>query len=153
MSIIRRAAGIILIILGIVNILNFYAPRPIPTVGPQAFIIGGLFIVVGLLVRGVLRLPEGLSPGKDRPPRTGEALKRPGDPMLPVRALRLASERGGVLTVAQTAMDLNVSLDEAEASLDECVRRGSALMNLAREDGIPRYEFPEFLVPKEGEKS
>ena len=61
-----------------------------------------------------------------------------------VRVLRLASERGGTLTVAQTAMDLDVSLDAAEAALDECSRKGGAYIDTDPKTGIPSYRFPEF---------
>jgi hypothetical protein len=79
--------------------------------------------------------------------------RRPGpasvtiDPLLPVRILKLAKGHGGILTVAEVAMDLNVPLDHAEAGLSECVRAGNAVPDY----DIPRahavFRFPEFLGP------
>ncbi len=141
----RRLAGSALIVFGVLNILNFYSPKPIPTVGPQAFVIGGLFIVLGILVRNAFNLPFLF--GSRKPTDFDSQSKRihRQDPMLAVRTLRLAAECKGTLTVAQTAIELNVSLDEAENSLDECVRKGSAFKNVSDPNGVARYDFPEFL--------
>lgn len=141
---IRRLAGSALIVFGVLNILNFYSPRPIPTVGPQAFVIGGLFVVLGILVRNGFNLPSffGSRNPSDYDSQGGKP-RRP-DPLLAVRTLRLAAESKGSLSVAQTAIELNVSLDEAESALDECVRKGSAFKNVTDPSGVARYDFPEF---------
>jgi hypothetical protein len=148
---VRRFFANVLIALGALNILNFWSPRPIPTVGLSAFIVGGTLLVAGFLLRagrdetgriqwGRLKsLLKANSAAKGKP---GAASSR--DPMLAVRALRLASERGGKLTVAQTAMELNVPIDSAEAALDECAAKGSAFIDVDAETGIAAYRFPEF---------
>ena len=151
---IRKIAGMGCIAFGALNILNFMAPVPVPTVGASAFIAGAAFIGLGVF----LQLPRGDS-GRIEWSRLGKLLRpgsaagttagdRTGDPLLSVRALRLASESKGVLTVSQTAMKLNVPLDEAQAALDECAVKGAAYINVDGETGIPRYCFPEFM-PKE----
>jgi len=145
---IRRIAGIACIAFGALNILNFMAPMPVPTVGLGAFIVGVAFIGLGLY----LRLSGGDSGSADgaRIGRTpGSSLAAGGDdPLLSVRALRLASESKGVLTVSQTAMKLNVSLDEATAALDECALKGAAYISVDDSTGISSYCFPEFM-PKD----
>jgi hypothetical protein len=151
---IRKIAGMGCIAFGTLNILNFMAPVPVPTVGPSAFIAGALFIGLGVF----LQLPRSDS-GRIEWGRLGRLLRPDGaagaraaqgtlDPLLSVRALRLASESKGVLTVSQTAMKLNVSLDDAQAALDECAIKGAAYINVDGESGLPRYCFPEFM-PKE----
>ena len=142
---IRRLAGAGLIGLGVANILNFWAPVPVPTVGPSACIIGGLLVLGGFY----LRLPQGSS-GRiawDRlfgAARLGAARPKPVDPMLAVRVLKLASESGGSLTVSQAAIKLNVALDDAQAALDECAVKGTAYIQVDEATGIPAYKFPEF---------
>ncbi|MBU0927982.1 MAG: hypothetical protein KKA67_09550 [Spirochaetes bacterium] len=156
---IRRIAGIGCVAFGALNILNFWAPVPVPTVGPSAFIIGGLFIGLGIYLQlprsasGRIewrrlanifltgRRADGAAIDRTEPPRLI-------DPMLAVRVLRLASESKGSLTVAHAAISLNVSLDDAQAALDECVMKGAAYIEIDGETGIPEYRFPEFL-PKE----
>ena len=94
---------------------------------------------------GVLRSSRKLSRG------AGTAARSPAvaglDPLLPVRILRLAKERNGILTVAEVAMSLEVPLDQAEAGIAECVRAGNAFpdYDIARAHAI--YRFPEFLPP------
>jgi len=148
---IRRVVGNALIVFGALNLLNFYAPRPIPTVGVSAFFFGGLFIGAGIfLKRRKTELPEGGS-SKRSPLSFGAKDGRTaykGDPLLAVRALRLASEKGGRLTVAQTAMELNVPLDAAEAALDECASRGNAYIDVDPSNGVASYRFPEFQSSK-----
>jgi hypothetical protein len=74
----------------------------------------------------------------------GEGEKTLRDPLLAVRALRLASEHKGLLTLALTAIELNAPIDQAELALDECVRRGSAFIDVDQRTGIASYRFPEF---------
>jgi len=152
----RKFTGNSLIVLGVLNILNFYSPRPIPTVGPSAFIFGAIFIIAGLFVR-VERNPEGKIDWKRLitvfrsnyiPKKNNDtAAKKEGfvrNPMLAVLVIKLASERKGKLTIAQAAMELDSPLEDTEAALDECVSRGSAYMDVDQETGIARYRFPEF---------
>jgi hypothetical protein len=163
---IRQFFGNFLIAIGALNILNFWAPRPIPTVGPSAFIVGGILIVSGFLLRaprdgsGRIRWDSlaavfrASTRRRDPLPKAKPFAKTNDeaswiDPLLAVRVLRLASEHGGKLTVAQTAMELDVSLDAAETALDECSRKGGAYMDADPKSGIPAYRFPEF--EKEGE--
>lgn len=151
---IRRIAGMACIAFGALNIVNFMAPIPVPTVGPGAFIVGFAFIGFGLY----LRLSQGGS-GSGQGTRIGgtpkstigatvDGARGTTDPLLSVRALRLASESKGILTVSQTAMRLNVPLDEATAALDECALKGAAYIIVDDSTGVASYCFPEFM-PKE----
>jgi hypothetical protein len=152
----RRFFGNILIALGALNILNFWAPRPIPTVGLSAFIVGGLLCGLGFFLRAERDATGKIQWGRLNSLLTANAKAREKvggapddrtgerDPMLAVRTLRLASQRGGKLTVAQTAMELDVPIDSAEAALDECAAKGSAFIDVDRETGIASYHFPEF---------
>jgi len=67
------------------------------------------------------------------------------DPLLPVRVLKLADARAGVLTVSSVAMALNVGLDECQLALDELVRKGAANVDVDISTGVASYVFPEFL--------
>ncbi len=150
---IRKIAGIVCIAFGALNIVDFMAPMPVPTVGLGAFIVGVAFIGLGLF----LRLSGGASASQDGArlewtPKSVQAARDAAhgatDPLLPTRALRLASESKGVLTVSQTAMKLNVTLDEATAALDECALKGAAYISVDDSTGISSYCFPEFM-PKD----
>jgi hypothetical protein len=76
-------------------------------------------------------------PGKAPPPRI--------DPLLPVRVLKLAESRGGIITVSAVAMALDVGLDECQLALDELVRKGAASVDVDFGTGVANYSFPEFL--------
>jgi hypothetical protein len=67
------------------------------------------------------------------------------DPLLPVRVLKLAEARSGVVTVSSVAMALNVGLDECQLALDELVRKGAANVDVDLSNGVASYTFPEFL--------
>lgn len=157
----RRFAGNLLIFFGVLNFIDFMSPRPIPTVGVSAIIGGIFFVLVGLYFRsnpqGGSKLPwSSLGRLLESQKKTsqdreaggtgrGEAKGTPGDPLLSVRVLRLASEKKGRLTLAQTAIALNVSLDQVEGALDECSKKGSAYMEVNPQTGFTTYCFPEFL--------
>lgn len=154
---IRRLFGNSLIVLGILNIANFFAPQPIPTVGISAFIVGGLLIGAGAVLKlssspggiqwrrlgGLLRgnANNGTRRGTNGNGKTAPSI----DPLLAVKVLRLAEQRGGTLTVTQTAMELDISLDDAQEALDECARKGGADMEINPDTGVSVYRFPEFL--------
>jgi hypothetical protein len=59
--------------------------------------------------------------------------------------LRIARDRGGRLTPALVALDCDMSIEEAEASLDGLARKGHASMRV-RDDGRIEYEFSEFIA-------
>jgi hypothetical protein len=140
-----RIVGYVLIIFGCANIIDWFSPIPIPTVGMSAIITGLLCIAAGsfLLIRdkaGLLRrigsrLARRTAPSADL------------DPMLPVRILKLARERRGVLTMADVAVDLAVPLARAEAGLLECVRTGHATADFDMDREIKYYRFHEYLPP------
>jgi hypothetical protein len=151
----RRIMGIVSIVFGALNILDFANPM-IPTVGLQAFVVGALFIALGLYLRaprdGSGRIEWSRLAGLFQASRAGAALgdgrkgkpKAPSDPLLAVQVLRLASERSGRLSIAQTAMELNTPIDSAETALDECVAKGIAYLDVDRSSGLSTYRFPEF---------
>jgi hypothetical protein len=119
---------------------------------------GGEFIIVSLFLIsfGTIKLIRDSSMGErlrgllssERRPSGGDS---PGpsarriDPLLPVRVLKLAEARSGVLTVSSVAMALNVGLDECQSALDELVRKGAANADVDIATGVASYTFPEFL--------
>jgi len=144
----RRMTGNALIAIGALNLLNFYAPRPIPTFGPSAFIFGALFIGAGIALkrkRSDNLFGNGGNGFFGRSRQNTNGRRMISDPLLAVRVLRLASESRGMLTVAQTAMELNVPLDEAEAALVECAAKGGATIEVDARSGVVSYRFAEFL--------
>jgi hypothetical protein len=161
---IRKFFGNLFIIFGVLNIANFWAPRPIPTVGPSAFIIGILLIGTGIYIR-LERDAQGnikwdriaalfRSSTQQNSAQSTRNQGRPNperklsDPLIAVRVLRLAEQKKGMLSISQTAMELNIPLSDAEAGLDECVARGTASIEVDSNTGLAYYRFPEFL-PKD----
>lgn len=145
----RRVLGWSLVAVGALSILDFFSPVPIPTIGGVAILSGAILVAGGLgLVYlrggGWKRLAGAVSGG--RLPGGSEA-SRPLDPLVPVSILRLAREKGGVLSVSTVAMELGLPLDVAEAGLDECARRGAAASEYDEAKSTTVYRFPEFLPP------
>ena len=113
--------------------------------------VAGAWVLAGRELRDTIRrafraFQQDRTGGRRNSGRSGPASVSI-DPLLPVRILKLAKGHGGILTVADVAMDLNVPLDQAEAGLSECVRAGNAVPDY----DIPRahavFKFPEFLEP------
>jgi hypothetical protein len=145
---IRRIVGAGLVAVGVANIANFYSPSPVPTVGLGAFVVGAAFIVSGLSVAGVrLGVGERLRALFRSGIARSDAAPRLQDPMLPVRALKLAERRRGRLTVSVVAMELETGLDQAQAALEELERRGAAASEVDEATGLMTWRFPEFLPP------
>ena len=149
----RRLMGYGGLVLGVASII--VGASPIFPVIIEAFVVGGLFFAFGLWalagpdLRKSLRRAARVTTDARRAARKAGATRAPIDPLLPVRILKLAKERGGILTVADVAMGLNVPLDHAEAGLAECVRAGNATpdYDIARAHAL--YRFPEFLAPED----
>lgn len=139
----RSRLGAILIVLGLVTI-------PFVRFGDEF-----LLLSVGLTVFGAVTLVRDFA-GKDRlrgllgsmrrrtPEPRDEARPRI-DPLLPVRVLKFAESRAGIVTVSSVAMALNVGLDECQLALDELVRKGAANADVNMSTGVASYSFPEFL--------
>lgn len=116
---------------------------PIFPIGFEALFIGAVFFGIAwwaLRKPGRSRFASPFARPPIEPPV-------PIDPLLPVQILRLARERGGTLTVAQVAMELNISIPEAEAGLVACVRSGNATEDYNVEAGYALFTFPEFRRP------
>lgn len=58
--------------------------------------------------------------------------------------LRLAKMKGGVLSIAETSLELGISIDEAKDRLEEAVIKGICRVELD-EDGNVDYLFPDLL--------
>jgi len=151
----RRILGYALAIFGGLSILDWFSPIPIPTTGPAAIISGAVAMAVGfyflylgdvdwagLLKRSVSRKEE----------REKADLEARLDPLVPVEILRIAREKGGLLTISMAAMELNMPLDVVEAGLRECVRRGTAHEDFDEGKSAVVYRFPEFLPPADNPK-
>ena len=142
----KRIFGYILVGFGILSIVDFFSPIPIPTTFLGAFITGGIAIVLGAwLLSGGGWLARMSRPAGTPGPREPRQVDRVAfDPLLPVQILRLAAKREGILTASTVATELNVPLDQASAALEECVRQGSAFQyyDIGRQHAM--YRFPEF---------
>ena len=144
----RRVLGYTVLAAGVVGIL--VGASPIFPVFLEAFVVGGLLIGAGAWIlagpdlRALVRRAAGLTFFSRRSARRPPAPRVVIDPLLPVRILKLAREHKGILTVAETAIALDVPLDQAEAGLSECVRAGNAIpdYDIARAHAF--YRFPEF---------
>jgi hypothetical protein len=138
----KNRLGLILVVLGFVTL-------PFVRFGGEFLLISAFLLAFGasriardLGVRDKVRdlmwtsrhQPE--TPVKERPRI---------DPLLPVRVLKLAEARSGVVTVSSVAMALNVGLDECQLALDELVRKGAANVDVDMATGVSSYSFPEFL--------
>ncbi len=151
-----RTIGWVLVGLGGVSI--FVGASPIFPIGLEAFLTGGVLFIAGAWVLAGRDLRDTIRRGIRATRQSRRALGRSSgrradapilrDPLLPVRILRLARGHGGVLTVAQVAIDLEVPLDQAQAGLDECVRAGNALPDFDISRGHALYRFPEFTEPE-----
>ena len=155
MSRIQKILGYGAIALSVVSI--FIGISPLFVVRFEAFAVGIVLFVTGAwilagrelrdTIRRAFRAYQGDRTGANRTGRRAGRSPLSIDPLLPVRILKLAKGHGGILTVAEVAMDLNVPLDQAEAGLSECVRAGNAVPDY----DIPRahavFRFPEFLEP------
>lgn len=140
----RSRLGAILIILGLVSVfLPFTREFALISVFLVAF--GATSIVREF--RGKDRLRDFI--GSLRRPSEPQARSQPRiDPLLPVRVLKLAESRAGIVTVSSVAMALNVGLDECQLALDELVRKGAANVDVDYATGVASYSFPEFLPRK-----
>lgn len=142
----KRILGYILLGFGILSIIDFFSPIPIPTTFLGAFFTGVIAIGAGawLLTGGgwmayVKRWAATRTPGSTR--------QQPAvrfDPLLPVEIIRLAQKHDGLLSVSLVATELNVPLEQASAALEECVRQGNALPDYDIDRPHAVYRFPEF---------
>jgi hypothetical protein len=137
----KRTLGMAAMVFGGLSIFACFSPL-FPEIGLPAFFIGSASIVTGVWLLSDGRLKEQLR----RWARTRQPARRASfDPLLPVEVLRLARKKAGILTMSMVAMELNVSLDQAGAALEECVRRGNAFADYDIERQHDLYRFPEFL--------
>jgi hypothetical protein len=146
----KRVFGYILVAFGVLSILDFSSTIPIPTTFLGAFFTGGIAIAAGawlLTGGGWLTYLKRWAATRDRGPGPKQDTVR-FDPLLPVEILRLARERGGLLTVSNVSIELNVPLDQAGAALEECVRRGNAFPDYDIDRQHAVYRFPEFMPPR-----
>lgn len=135
--------GLILVVLGFVTL-------PSVRFGGEFLLISALLIGIGAIrlssELGFKNRLKDLLGSSRRPSETqGRAPSPRIDPLLPVRVLKLAEARGGIVTVSSVAMALNVGLDECQLALDELVRKGATNVDVDMATGIASYSFPEFL--------
>ena len=139
----RRFLGYSLLVFSAVATFVFISP--IFPIGVEAFLIGAVFFSLGLWALSGPYLRTILK----RTARTIRKTQVAIDPLLPVRILRLAKERGGTLTVSNVAIELNVPLDQAAEGLMACIRAGNATEDFDIPRGHTLYRFPEFLPPED----
>ncbi len=146
-----KSKGIIGLGLVIAGFLSFFFER-----------FGGEFVYAGLallIVGGSMLVREATASGRLRGllrsyflgarVREVENKSKAVEPLLPVKALKLAQSKSGVLTVSAVAMALEIGLDQAQAALDELVRKGAATVDVDVDTGIATYRFPEFLPQRQ----
>jgi len=151
-----RIVGWILVALGGVSTL--IGISPLFEIRLEAYFLGFALFGAGAWVLAGRELRDTIRRGLRAAQRVRGSLRRTNeraagggallDPLLPVRILKLARGHGGLLTVAQVAMELDVPLDQAQAGLDECVRAGNALPDFDIPRGHAFYRFPEFIEPE-----
>lgn len=107
----RNRWGKVLIVIGVVTLLDWCAPIPIPLVGPPAIVVGLALIIAGgaLLYRG--------------PRMKGTN-----------QAIMVAMKYGNQLSVPRLAVEMDVSLEEAEEIIDTLVKKGIAEIDLDAKD-------------------
>ncbi len=152
MKSLQRTIGWSLVGLGAVSV--FVGASPLfhaviePLIAGGLLFIAGAWMLAGKELRGTVR--RGLRTARDTRFSTRRSrLRGPGpqiDPLLPVRILKLARAHGGVLTIAEVAIELNVPLEHARAGISECVRTGNAVADYDIPRGHELYRFPE-LTP------
>jgi len=143
---VSRIVGYGFLVFGILSIIDFFSPIPIPTAGESAILTGLFCSALG----GFLLIPDKLVRFRRLTTLWGRRSQSrpPLNPLVPVKILKLAREHGGVLTLSETAVELTLSLAQAEAGLDECVRSGLASADFDMEREIKFYRFPEFIPPE-----
>ncbi len=150
----KRALGYGL--LGIGGVSLFVCLSPIFPIGLEAFLVGGVFFAAGAWVLAGPDIRASLKRlAKTRSsfdPFRKPQEKKPSlqiDPLLPVRVLKLAKEKQGILSVSDVAISLSVPLDHAEEALKICERSGNALVDYDVPKGYTLYRVPEFLTAEE----
>jgi hypothetical protein len=140
----KSRLGALLVVLGIVSLpfVRFGGEFLLVSVFLLSF--GSIQLIRNSTISSRLRELIGSS-RRFRTPGPGETPSRKIDPLLPVRVLKLAEARSGVLTVSSVAMALNVGLDECQLALDDLVRKGAANVDVDISTGVASYLFPEFL--------
>jgi hypothetical protein len=138
------------LIFGGLSILDFFSPIPIPTTFGVAFASGLFFIALGSVLLLKDKLPWGKLASRavkslSEPPAPEQKIPAMIDPMLPVKILKLAKERKGILTASMVAMELEIPLDQVEAGLNECIRYGHAMADFDMTKEITIYRFHEHL--------
>ena len=138
----KKTVGIALLALGLISFFD------IRFFGGVSLLFGLIMVATGttILIRQSSiseRVKALLGAAKSRDP--APSTKSPtADHLLPVRVLKLAESRGGVLTVSAVAIALEVELDAAQWALDELVRKGAASVDVNLATGVASYSFPEF---------
>jgi hypothetical protein len=138
----KNRLGVILVVLGFVTL-------PLLREWPELLPVSAFLLIFGAVriarELGVKNRIGNLMGSMRRPAETQAKSPPKIDPLLPVRVLKLAESRSGVITVSTVAMALNVGLDECQLALDELVRKGAANVDVDLSNGVASYSFPEFL--------
>ncbi len=145
------------------------SPAPLPAEGESPLPHGGLarrVLGIGLVIMATIMIVAGIADGEAALLAVGSGFGAVGTggfwwglralnerrkalmQRLQQKVLRLATHKGGTLTVTEVAADLNLSLPAAEkilASMDDGFRVRCEISK----DGVLFYEFPEVLHRKE----
>ncbi|MBN1412528.1 MAG: hypothetical protein JW969_16895 [Spirochaetales bacterium] len=145
-----RLLGYGLVALGLLSIVNFFSPIPIPTIGITAIISGVIFTIGGALMITTDKSFWAGIISRNRKRLFQQKINI--DPLIPVKILKLSKDHNGILTASEVAIKLNVPLPIAEAGLDECVRFGHAMVDFDMKRELKYYKFPEHLPVDDSEK-
>lgn len=138
----RSRLGVVLVVLGLVSVFLPFT-REFSLISIFLIAFGATSIVRDMGGKG--RLSGLIGSLRRRQPEPRDAARPRIDPLLPVRVLKFAESRAGIVTVSSVAMALNVGLDECQLALDELVRKGAANVDVNMSTGVASYSFPEFL--------
>ncbi len=107
----RRRWGKIVFVIGAVTLLDWCAPVPVPLVGPPAIVVGLALMLIGgaVLYRG---------------PRMKETNE----------AILIAMKYGNQLSVPRLAVEMDITLEQAEKIIDALVKKGIAEIDLDTKD-------------------
>lgn len=103
----RRLSGTVLMVIGAVTLLDSCSPYPVPLIGLPSIVVGLILMIIG----GALRY---------RGPRMKETNQ----------AIMIAMQYGNQLSVTRLAVEMDVTLEQAEKIIDTLVKKGIAEIDL-----------------------
>ncbi len=110
-------------------------------------VFGANFWIFPMVFAGIIPCIRGgvrFFTGRSLPFRTQRQLPEKSSGSLERQILSVAKSENGKITPAVVALNSNVTLEQAEKTLEDMVKRGYASMEV-RESGTVEYVFHEFM--------